>query len=62
MVQGCNTPIANLQKQIDYLTKKLFGTSSEQSKDISGQLSLFSEAEQGAVPEDPETIDREFVR
>ena len=36
-----------LQEQIDYLTKKLFGTSSERRKDeFPGQLSLFDEAEQ----------------
>ena len=38
----------NLMEQIDYLTKKLFGTSSEKSKDIEGQLNLFDEAEQTA--------------
>lgn len=38
----------NLMEQIDYLTKKLFGTSSEKSKDIEGQLNLFDEAEQEA--------------
>lgn len=37
-----------LQEKIDYLTKKLFGTSSEKSKDISGQINLFDEAEQEA--------------
>lgn len=37
-----------LQEKIDYLTKKLFGTSSEKSKDVSGQLNLFDEAEQEA--------------
>ena len=31
----------NLMEQIDYLPKKLFGTSSEKSKDIEGQLNLF---------------------
>ena len=36
-----------LQEQIDYLTKKLFGSSSEKSRlDIPGQLNLFNEAEQ----------------
>lgn len=63
-VQGCNTTIANLQEQVDYLTKKLFGTSSEKSEGISGQLSLFNEAEQEAVPEEePEpTVIREHTR
>ena len=30
----------NLRQQIEYLTKKLFGTSSEKRKDIDGQLNL----------------------
>lgn len=35
-----------LQEQIEYLTKKLFGTSSERSKEpFPGQLNLFNEAE-----------------
>ena len=40
----------NLMEQIDYLTKKLFGTSSEKSKDIEGQLCLFDEAGQKKAP------------
>lgn len=40
--------IQNLLAQIDYLTKKLFGTSSEKMKDVEGQLNLFDEAEQEA--------------
>ena len=36
-----------LQQQVDYLTKKLFGTSSEKRKHESeGQLSFFDEVEQ----------------
>lgn len=39
-----------LQEQIDYLTKKLFGRTSEKRvTDIPGQLSLFDEAEQEAA-------------
>lgn len=35
-----------LQEQIDFLTKKLFGKSSEKrNNDIEGQLNLFNEAE-----------------
>ena len=37
-----------LLEKIDYLTKKLFGTSSEKNKDVSGQINLFDEAEQEA--------------
>ena len=58
-VRGCNETIGNLQEQTDYLTKKLFGTSSEKSRDISGQLSLFNEAEQEAAPEEEPEPDAE---
>lgn len=37
--------IQNLLAQVDYLTKKLFGTSSEKMKDVEGQLNLFDEAD-----------------
>lgn len=37
-----------LLEKIDYLTQKLFGTSSEKTKDIKGQINLFDEAEQEA--------------
>ena len=40
----------NLHQQIEYLTKKLFSTSSEKRKNIDGQLNLFDEAEQEADP------------
>lgn len=44
-----------LQQQVDYLTKKLFGTSSEKRKHESeGQLSFFDEVEQEANSTDPE--------
>ena len=47
-----------LRQQIEYLTKKLFGTSSEKRKDIESQLNLFDEAEQEADPAwDPELPD-----
>lgn len=50
----------NLRQQIEYLTKKLFGTSSEKRKDIEGQLNLFDEAEQVTdnswAPELPDDI------
>ena len=54
-----------LQEQVDYLTKKLFGSSSERrSDDIPGQQNLFNEAE---VEQDPslqeeETVIREHTR
>lgn len=40
----------NLRQQIEYLTKKLLGASSEKRKDIEGQLDLFDEAGQEAGP------------
>jgi len=50
-VNALNTQVTqerdNLKEQVDYLTKKLFGTSSEKrSHDIPGQLEMFNEAEQ----------------
>ena len=47
-----------LQEQIDYLTKKLFGKSSEKrNDDFEGQLNLFNEAEAEKTAPDPEEED-----
>ena len=43
-----NEAKAVLNEKVDYLTKKLFGTSSEKPKNVEGQLSLFNEAAQEA--------------
>ena len=54
-----------LQEQVDYLTKKLFGSSSERrSDDIPGQQNLFDEAEAEHDPSllEEETIIREHTR
>lgn len=53
-----------LQEKIDYLTKKLFGTSSEKNKDVNGQINLFDEVEQIAnnEPEIPTIIVPEHKR
>ncbi|MBP5248609.1 MAG: IS66 family transposase [Lachnospiraceae bacterium] len=49
-----------LQEQVDYLTKKLFGKSSEKrNDDIDGQLSLFNEAE--VEKKQPDPAEEEFV-
>ncbi|MBR4832271.1 MAG: IS66 family transposase [Butyrivibrio sp.] len=49
-----------LQEQIDFLTKKLFGKSSEKrSDDIEGQLNLFNEAE--AEQSNPDPSEEEFI-
>lgn len=59
-VEECNSTIAGLREQVEYLTGKLFGTSSEKLKNIEGQLSLFHEAEQEAQPSN-ETQESETV-
>lgn len=55
-----------LQEQIDYLTKKLFGTSSEKhAAPLQGQMSLFEEDEPAApetLPLETEMIVREHSR
>ena len=54
-----------LQEQVDYLTKKLFGSSSEKrSDDVPGQQNLFDEAEveQDASLLEEETVIREHIR
>lgn len=48
-----------LQEQIDYLTKKLFGKSSEKRDEFEGQLNLFNEAETLKAEPDPE--EQEFT-
>lgn len=54
-----------LQEQVDYLTKKLFGASSEaKTVDVPGQLNLFDEAEMEqdfSIPED-EMLVKEHTR
>lgn len=53
-----------LQEQVDYLTKKLFGSSSERTDDIPGQQHLFDEAEveQDLSLLEEETVIREHTR
>ena len=54
-----------LQEQVDYLTKKLFGSSSERRfDDIPGQQNLFDEAEMEQDPSllEEETVIREHTR
>ena len=65
-VEECNATISGQREQVEYLTQKLLGTSSEKSKTIAGQLNLFDEAEQEAqLPEEgtaAETIIKEHTR
>ena len=54
-----------LQEQVDYLTQKLFGSSSERrSNDIPGQQNLFDEAEIEQAPSllEEENVSREHTR
>ena len=50
--------LSNMQEQLDYLTKKLFGKSSEKRDDFPGQMNLFNEAEacKGEVKPDEEDL------
>lgn len=57
----------NLMEQIEYLTKKLFGSSSEHRTDgLKGQLNLFDEAEttsdESAANPDLETVVKKHTR
>lgn len=65
-VEECNATISSLREQVEYLTRKLFGTSSEKSKMVAGQLNLFDEAEQEAqLPAEEaalETVIKEHTR
>ena len=65
-VEECNATISSLREQVEYLTQKLFGTSSEKSKTVAGQLNLIDEAEQEAyLPEEEpaaKTVIKEHTR
>jgi len=65
-VEECNAMISSLREQVEYLTRKLFGTSSEKSKTAAGQLNLFDEDRQEAqLPEEEataETVIKEHTR
>lgn len=65
-IQELTKQVSNLSETVQYLTRKLFGSSSEKSDGISGQLSLFNEAEaeadQEAVEPSMETIVKGYLR
>ena len=62
LLEAANKREQVLQEQIDFLTKKLFGKSSEKrSDDIEGQLSLFNEAEVEAAKSKPDPSEEEFI-
>lgn len=60
LISELTEQISVLNEQLDYLKKKLFGTSSEKSDSIPGQLNIFNEAEQeqdeSGEPEFPEDM------
>ena len=53
LVKQLNQNIANLNETVEYLTRKLYGKSSEKSQDPN-QLNIFNEAEVTADPNAPE--------
>ena len=61
-VDECNSTISSLREQVEYLTQKLFGTSSEKTKTIAGQLNLFDEAEQEILPSEEEPVGETIVK
>ena len=52
-----------MTEKIDYPTQMLFGTSSEKSKTLEGQYSLFNEGEQAVVSTNaPESVEAISVK
>ena len=65
LIKSLNTTIAGLNEQIDYLKKKLYGSSSEKrDKDFNcqGQLSLFDDVDVPAKEIEPEFIEVKYKR
>jgi len=65
LIKSLNTTIAGLNEQIDYLKKKLYGSSSEKrDKDfnLSGQLSLFDDEEETYEEIEPEFVEITYTR
>ncbi|MCM1543641.1 MAG: IS66 family transposase [Blautia sp.] len=60
-IQELTRQVANLSETVMYLTRKLFGSSSEKSDGIEGQLSLFNEAESEADPDVEEPSEETVV-
>lgn len=64
-IKNLNITIATLNEQIDYLKKKLFGSSSEKrsrGSDFDGQLSLFDDIDIPAEEIEPEYIEITYTR
>ena len=60
-IQELNQTAANLNETVEYLKRKLFGTSRERQEDDPNQLSFFNEAEKEADPAVPEPKEEEVV-
>lgn len=60
-IQELNQTAANLNETIEYLKRKLFGTSREKQEEDPDQLSFFNEAEKEADPNVPEPTEEEVV-
>lgn len=56
LISELTEQISVLNEQLEYFKKKLFGTSSEKTDSIPGQLNIFNEAEQ----EQDESLELEF--
>lgn len=64
-IKSQSNTISELKEQIEYFKKKLFGSSSEKSKDlynIPGQISLFDDMDIPAVEIEPEMVEISFTR
>lgn len=65
LIKSLNITIANLNEQVEYLKKKLYGSSSEKrnrSGDIEGQLSLFDDIEVPTEEIEPEYVEISYKR
>lgn len=64
-IENLNVTIAALNEQIDYLKKKLYGSSSEKrnkDSDIPGQMSLFDDIEVPAEEIEPGFVEITYTR
>lgn len=59
LIEDKDKTIANLNAQIDFLSNKLYGSTSEKIKQVPGQYSLFDneEEEKQAIPLEPEFVE-----
>ena len=65
LIKSLNQTIAGLNEQVEYLKKKLYGSSSEKRSkggDVEGQLSLFDDIEVPTEEIEPEYIEISYKR